>query len=462
MAKSQTTLRDEKRELTRRALIKWSVAAGAALGVSRSKIYDILEGTAGQGVAYAAAENPTTRMFSLIGGNGGAAWWQLFWPQVDVAEARDPRFAWHKVGMETRVAGTRNPLVIGPDTPWADLPAQKQVTCFLCGSNEAHTDNSTSNTTLNGNSIFAVVSALQAASPSVIPVVTIANARLGTAPGAPQDANVPAAAGLVDLFNSAASQATGLLANPSDAELYRAHYEAFIQLNRAANRSTTKTAYLTASGAAQFLGKNLSTRLAISQADLTRYGIGAGTRANVANVGRAMIVSVKAFALGLTNAVIAPFMRDDPHGAFDGGDVNSVPGQLKGVFDGFMKDLISTIDELTGKPLADDIVITMSGDTPKTCMSRPGWNDGTPGNTNNMYVYSSGHLFPGWFGSINRQGQVQGFGTDGRPAPYNGANTARLATAAIAYAAAKRDERAITNFANGLTIGGIFGNVKAD
>jgi hypothetical protein len=460
MAKSQSSLRDEKRELSRRSLIKWSVAAGAALGVSRTRIFDVLEGTAGPSVAYAAAENPTTRMYSLIGGNGGAAWWQLFWPQVDIAEARDPRYAWHRVGMETRVPGTRNPLVIGPDTPWADLPAQKQVTCFLCGSNEAHTQNSTSNTTLNGNSIFAVVSALQAASPSVIPVVTIAGARLGTAPGAPQDSNVPAAAGLVDLFNSAASR--GLLSEPADAELYRAHYEAFIQLNRAANRSTTRSAYLTASGAAEFLGKNLSTRLAITQADLTRYGIGAGTRNNVAAVGRSMIVSVKAFQLGLTNAVIAPFMLDDPHTAFDEGAVDTVPGQLKAVFDAFMKDLIATVDETTGKPLADDIVITMSGDTPKTCMSRPSWGDNTPGNTNNLYVYSSGHLFPGWFGSINRQGQVQGFGTDGRPAPYNGGNTARLATAAIAYAAAKRDERAITSFANGITVSGVFGNVKAD
>lgn len=35
MAKHPLSKREEKRELTRRALIKWSVAAGAALGVSR-------------------------------------------------------------------------------------------------------------------------------------------------------------------------------------------------------------------------------------------------------------------------------------------------------------------------------------------------------------------------------------------------------------------------------------------
>ena len=34
--------RDQEREVTRRALIKWSLAAGAALGVSRTRILDVL------------------------------------------------------------------------------------------------------------------------------------------------------------------------------------------------------------------------------------------------------------------------------------------------------------------------------------------------------------------------------------------------------------------------------------
>ena len=41
MAKSQTSKRDEEHELTRRALMKWSLAAGAALGaaVSRARLH---------------------------------------------------------------------------------------------------------------------------------------------------------------------------------------------------------------------------------------------------------------------------------------------------------------------------------------------------------------------------------------------------------------------------------------
>src|SRR5689334_24551713 len=98
MAKSPFSKRDEQRDISRRALIKWSVAAGAALGVSRSKVFDILERTSGKDTAYAAAENPTTRSVHIVAGNGGLAWFQLFWPQNDVAAANNTNFAWHKPG----------------------------------------------------------------------------------------------------------------------------------------------------------------------------------------------------------------------------------------------------------------------------------------------------------------------------------------------------------------------------
>jgi len=459
MAKTQTSQRDEKHELTRRALIKWSVAAGAALGVSRSKIYEILEGTAGKGVAYAAAEQATTRAVCLQAGNGGLAWFTQFWQQYDIVKARNATFSWNYPGQETDITGNKQPLAIGPATPWASLPAQRQVTCFLSGANETHNNIPMSNGTLNGNSIFAVISALQAAAPCTIPVVTIGGSKLGTAPGAAAESNVANADGIVGLFNSAASQMNGLLSKPTDAALYKAHFDAFIQLNRAANRPTTKAAYTTASSAAAFLGKNLSTQLQITQDDLTRYGITGNTRGNVTAIGRALIVTAKAFGLGLCNTVLMPAMNDDPHGAFDGGDVNTVPMQLKGIFDAFMTDCAKTTDP-DGTTLADDLVFTISGDTYKDPLSRPGWGDGTPNNTNVVYVYSSGHLEPGWFGGVDRAGKALGFGADGKPAPYNSANTAKFATAAIAYAVAKRDERAIANFANGVTIGGVFGKLK--
>lgn len=460
MAKSKSSQREEQRQLTRRALIKWSVATGAALGVSRSTVFDILEGTAGRDLAYAAADSVATRAIHLVAGNGGLAWFQLLWPQVEIAMAGSDTFAWHKPGQATLVQGTPRPLAIGPDTPWANLPASRQVTGFVCGQNETHTANPTSTVGLNGANIFSIATALQAGVPSVIPIVSIGDADVGTAPGGARPANVANADGIVGLFNSAASRAGGLLSQSSDAALYKAHYDAFIQLNRAADRSTTKAAYVTGQGAAQFLGTNLAAKLQITPADLTRYGIGGGTRNNVANIGRAFIVAVKAFKMGLTNSVVLPAMRDDPHGAFTSGDVNTIPGQLKGVFDGLMADLVATTDDVTLKSLADDTVITIHGDTTKNPLQRGGWPDGTPQNSNMVFVYSAGHLKSGWFGQVKANNTVEGFGANAAPATYNSANTARFAMASIAYAIAKRDERSIATFANGIGISDVFGHPK--
>jgi len=458
MAKNPFAKRDEHHELTRRALIKWSVAAGAALGVSRAKIFEILERAGGKDTAFAASENATTRSVHIVAGNGGLAWFTAFWPHNDIAAAV-PAGAAVKPG-GTLVTGTDNPLTVSVDAPWKTLPGGRQITAFLCGNNETHTRQPQSVVGLNGNNIFSVASALQSSSPSVIPIITIGDVDVGTAPGSARPANVGNGDGIVGLFNSAASRAGGLLSKTQDAALYKAHFDAFTQLNRAANRSTTKMAYTTASGAASFLGTNLSAKLQIVQADLDRYGINGNTRNNVAAIGRSLIVSVKAFKMGLTNSVVLPAMDDDPHGAWDGGDINTVPGQMQSVFNAFMTDLQNTVDDNTMKALGDDTVITVHGDTTKDPLNKGGWPDGSPMNTNTVYVYSAGHLKSGWFGSIDRNANVKGFDAQGKAATYNGANTAKYAMASIAYAIAKRDERAISNFANGLTISGVFGRPK--
>lgn len=464
MAKSQTSKRDEEHELTRRALMKWSLAAGAALGVSRGKVIEILEQTAGKGLAFAAAELPTCRSMHVFAGNGGLAWFTQLWPHVDIALANNANLSYNKPGQAKLAQGTKKPLAIGPDTPFATLSPQRQMTAFVNGNNETHQNNATSTATLGGNNIFAIVAALQANSPSVVPVITIGNVAYGTAPGAPQPTGVTAATGMVDLFNSAASRAGGLLSMSRDANLYKAHYDAFAQLNRASNRSTTKQSYVTASGAAQFLGTNLASKLAITPEDLTRYNITGNTRGNVAALGRAMIIGVKAYQMGLTNSILVPGPQDDPHGAFNGAvgsrDVDIVPGQLKGIFDAFMADLTSKVDQNTLRPLSDDFVITIHGDTTKSPTTPAGWPDGTPGGSNLTYVWGGGHLYGGFFGGVDRNGNVKGFDATGADATYNAANTAKFATASIAYAIAKRDDRLISQFANGIKISDVFGQPK--
>lgn len=464
MAKTETSQRDAEQELTRRALIKWSLAAGAALGVSKAGVFEILEKTAGKGIAAAASEMPTCRSVSLIGGNGGFAHFQLLFPHYDVALANNPNLSFQAPGTAQLMQGTNKPWVRHRDLPFANLPPQRQWTAMMAGSNETHTNTPNSMVSLGGNNIFGVVASLQQASTSVVPVITIGNVNYAAAAGSPQATAVTQATGMVDLFNSAASRMGGILANTNDANLYKAQYDAFAQLNRAANRSTTKTAYTTASGAAQFLGTNLRTKLEIQAADLTRYGVTGNTRGNVAAIARAFIITVKAFKMGLTNSVILPAMLDDPHGAFNGGvgnrDADIVPVQLKTVFDAFMADLIATKDDATLRALADDTVISINGDTPKSPTQPGGWPDGTPNGSNWMYLWGAGHLRTGWFGGIDRNGNARGYDANGNDAVYNAANTARFATATFAYAVAKRDDRLISQFANGIKIGGVFGNEK--
>ncbi len=463
MAKTPFSKRDDEHQLTRRALIKWSVAAGAALGVSRAKVIEILEKTGGKELAFAAAESATTRSVHIAAGNGGLSWFQLLWPQTDIADANDANLSYQHPGMATNLAGTDRPLRIGPDTPWQSLAPAMQMTGFVAGTSQAHTnDPQTSVATLNNNNIFAVATALQSSSPSVVPVISIGGLTLGTAPGSAPATAVSSAANIVNLFNSAASRAGGLLSNTSDATAYAVQYQAFAQLNRAANRSTTKIAYGTAIGAAGLLGTNLAAQLQILPADLTRYGITGNTQSNVTAIANALIIAVKAFKMGLTNAMLIPAMQDDPHGAFADGRVMTVPASMKLMFDAFMTDLQNTTDSVTGQTLSDDTVITVSGDTPKDATSHAGgnWGDGTPNGSNLIFVYGAGNLKTGWFGGISRTGTVTGYDAAGNAATYNSANTAKYALSSIAYAIAKRDDRATSTFTNGTQVSGIFGVPK--
>jgi hypothetical protein len=463
MAKTPFAKRDEERDVTRRALIKWTVAAGAALGVSRSKIIEILEKTAGKETAFAAAENASTRSVHICAGNGGLSWFTLLFPQPDIAASGDPNQSYHKPGMGSLLAGTDRPYWVGPDTPWASLSPSSQFTGFVAGRSNAHTnDPQTSVSVLNNNNIFAFATALQSSTAAVVPVVAINGLTIGTAPGAAAATAVGDATQIVNLFNSAASRAGGLLSKSQDATTYAVQYAAFAQLNKAAARSTQKVSYGTAVGAAGLLGTNLAAKLQIQSADLTRYGVGTGTQNNVKAIANALIVAVKAFKMGLTNSIVMPAMNDDPHGAFADGRINTIPAQLKGILDAFMTDLKSTTDDVTNKVLADDTVITITGDTPKDSNSHAGgnWGDGTPGGSNLVFCYSAGHLKTGWFGSISRTGTVTGFDAAANNATFNANDTAKYALASVAYAIAKGDERAISPFANGIAISGIFGKPK--
>ena len=446
---------ERNRELGRRALIQGGLAAGAALGVGPVRIMEIFERTAGPRVAEAAAAMPMKRSVHLRAGIGGLAWYTLLWPHNDIAAtaANNPTTTWPFTAAQTRVVqGTGGALTLGPNTPFAAAAPERQMTAFMAGANEAHTANPSSIVrSLSGNSMFAIAAVLQADNPTVIPVITVDDVDFGTAPGAPRAAVVPSGRDIVGLFNSAASRAGGLLDKlryAGHADLYRAHFETLAQLNRAAGRSTTRDSYATARSAARFVGTNLAAQLAITPADETAYGIDGTMRSDVAEIARTLIVAAKAFQLRLTSSVILPALRDDPHTAFqDLPSLMATTASLRGVLDAFLADLTQRTDAVSGQSLADSIVITIEGDTPKDPLVRTNWGDNTYQNSNWLYVYGGGMLKTGWFGGIDRNAQVRGFDpTTGAPAPYDGDLQAQAVVAAVAYAITNGSIRRVQDF----------------
>jgi hypothetical protein len=459
MAKHPISKRDDEHEVTRRALIKWTLAAGAALGVGRAKIAEILEKTAGKETAFAATTSTSARSLHLVAGNGGLSWFQLMWPQTAIADSGNANFSYHLPGKTFNVAGTDNPLRLGPDSPWQTLPPTMQMTGFVCGASRAHTRDANTTGDIGGINLYSIASALQSSTSSVVPLVAVGGLAATGATGGAAVTPVNAPTDIVNLFNSAASRAGGLLAKSQDASWYGVQYASFAQLNRAAATSVQMGSYATASSAANLLGTNLAAQLTITADDTMRYGL-TGARPTVQTIGQGLIIAVKAFKLGLTNSIVMPAFDDDPHGAFAQLDTVVVAPQLKVVLDAFMNDLQNTTDDVTQQLLSDDTVITVNGDTPKDITHNAGnWDDGTAGGANLLMIYSAGALKTGWFGSMNTDGSATGYDASANPTTYSSTATAKFATASAAFAIAKRDERAISAFANGTTIGGIFGNL---
>jgi hypothetical protein len=463
--------RDHEREIGRRALIKWSLAAGAALGVGRSRICSILERTAGRSVAEAAANQHNKRSIHIRAGTGGLAWFQLMWPHNDIAAALNPAFAWHRPAGQQVIQGTGGMLTVAADTPFQSLPPAKQVTAMMAGINQQHTDNPDSIVrSVNGGSLFAIASVLQADTPSVVPVITIGNLDFGSAPGAPSASNALTSDDVVGLFNSAASRAGGLLATGGHADLYRAQYATLAELNRASGLSTTRDAYHTSRSASKFLGTNLAKELQFRVGtDDVNYGLtgsvfasisnnpqdtGGGKQDQLTNFARGLAVAAKAFEMGLASSVVLPSIRDDPHGAFGGGgnltsESVAVLATLKTILDAFMADLGGRTDSVTGERLSDGTIITIEGDTPKTPLVNNTWPDDTPQNSNWMFVLGGGSLKTGWFGGIDRNQTVTGFNpATGNPKAPDATLQAQAAVAATAYAITRGDRRRVGDFTN--------------
>jgi len=441
----------------RRNFLRWTTAMGAVLALDRAKVLDVIADSAGTAMADDACA-ATNRSVHLVAGNGGFAWFQLLWPHTEIAKSNNNAYAFHAFGQTTDATDTDKPFVYAPESPWQAMDKRRRITGFMAGTNQTHTATPGSAATLgNGVSMLAAAAAIQRTTPSLLPVIAITPLNFGAAPGAPQVATVGDAEGMVELFNSAASRVT--LAVEEDAALFEAYYKAFVGLNAAAGRPTWAHQLRVGKTSANFLGKNLAAQLAPTADDLTRYDIGAGTPTRISQIGRAFITTARAFKLGLTQSVMLPVMRDDPHGAFnDMNNLRNTVAHLGKLFNEFINDLDAIPDPVcTSRSLGDNIVMTVHGDTPKNPRARGGWPDGTPNNSNWLYVMGNGHLKTGWFGGVRNDGSTDGFDpTTGANVPNQQSNaTSAAAGAAVAFAVAKGDMRRVQDFYNGPSIAGI-------
>jgi len=141
--------------------------------------------------------------------------------------------------------------------------------------------------------------------------------------------------------------------------------------------------------------------------------------------------------------LIVPAYLDDPHGAWANGNAAAAAraDELLAILDAFETDLANTMETTCGhfnKPisLADNTVIAIIGDTYKNPFNRTGWGDGTPANSNLLFLRSNGFITPGWFGRIDSETAITNFDPrDGTLSPIMGTGVDPAATAAANAAA---------------------------
>jgi len=472
----------------RRNFLRLMGAAGAGFALERSRLLNYLLDQGGSALADEASCAETNRSVHIVCGGGNYAWMQLLWPLVDVANAQNPNFAYHgfqpdpnpspnnNVGFEVPAMGLNRPFFYGPEAPWADFVNQtvsRPMTAFLGGIPFVHDRIPFRSIMIDGDitsgtSMLGAVSAIQRATVSLLPVIGVAPAQLGSAAGAPSMAAVPSAEGMVELFNSAASKA--ILAAPEDKALFETYYKAILGLREAAGRPTWARQLDTTKTAANLLGRNLADQLRPQDADLAFYGVpelmqaavtgGTAGQSRLANLARTLITAKKAMALGLTNSVIIglpPETGDaggftDPHGAFSNMATLRTTVKYIGRFlDRFYADLAMADDPAcTSKKLDQTVILTVHGDHPHSPLDRNAWPDATPGNANWIYVLGNGYLKTGWFGHGKTDNTATGVDpTTGQDAPFEQASHMHSACAAVTYAVAKGDMKKVEEFYKG-------------
>jgi hypothetical protein len=456
---------------SRRSFLRWAGAAAAAVALDRSRLLDFLSGAGGTALADDMACRTTNRSLHLVGGMGSFAWFQLLWPHLDVVYANNPAFAYHEEPDNTLFYTGDKPFAYAPEAPWivGGIPA-RPMSAFMAGFNQSHTNKPSLG--LGNGDLFPTLAAIQRETPCFLPVVGVDPVGYNTqVAGAPPATVVQDSAGLIGLFDSAASQLT--LKSPENRHLYEKYYESILRLREGSARPTwTRETELTKK-AVHLLGSNLAEQLTPSPGDLAAYGLSPlppeleidPGKDSFLEIGRRLIVTARAFKLGLANSVILPLCGtaveptalQDPHTAFDDlPRLRAVLAFLGKLLDTFYADLAAASDPTCpGKGIDRSVILTVHGDTPKDPLNRVDWPDGTPGGCNWLYVMGAGYLATGWFGGVKTNGTFDGFDPEtGQDIP-GPSGTAWAASAAVVYAVARGNMNKVREYYQGPDITGL-------
>lgn len=453
---------------SRRDFIRGVLSASAALGLGPTRALEVLDQMGGSALASEGCSK-VCRVVNLIGGNGGLAWFTLLWPAPRSITEFRPSFSYDDPMRAVRVAGIpdgRQLFVrrfdMGRPPLWENLGERKRVSCLMTGRNVGHENapvrDGNSNTLRGGVGgpvqIFAAAAATQAPLQALVPVIGIRfnneNMPYGRAPGAPPpQASVPSATEMIGLFSSAASRLADRLGNVRNQRLFDQYYKAFLSLAKTADRATYQRAYADSRVAVQLVAQNLGSRLAVDRAKLQAWCGPAIVDDKVVAMAEALMVTANAFKLGLTAQVTFPVFMDDPHPAFT--DLT----RTARIADGTARVLQAFLDELSmekeptcpSRSLADNLVITISGDLPKNPFIRDNWPDSTPGAANWIYVMSNGYIKPGWHGDVTPNSKTLFDPRTGALDPAQPEeNATNAALAAVLYAVVQGDDRRVRDF----------------
>ena len=513
-------LRDDRR----RTFLKMCTVAAAAIGIERSKLLNFLADEGGYGLAEAAGST-YGRSLLVPAPNGSQAWFQELWPVADVgfkacqnanvsglssnfggfsSYLYTSQYGYNPIngyrGTYTWGKGNTMPLLpngvkgwsggdrsffYGPDAPWFDhitgIP-KYPVTAFMSGKDETHTEFPISQVALSGNSSMqaALASLGAVGSSAIVPVLGIDPVKYGRAPGAPEVATVPSSAGMIDLFNSAASQFS--LASKADQELFEVYYKALAGLRKSSARSSWAPQMQITKNAARIIGLNFASQLTPTSQDLIDFGIQemidglsanssymtSAQRKGIEEFGRTLIVVAKAFTLGLSKTAIVALSPGptsdttftDPHVTFDNMTLmnqgRNTTKHLGKVLNGFYNYLSQQVDpESPTEKLDQTTTFVAYGDTPHTPLVGSTWPDATPDACNWTYVMDpKANIKNGWFGHCyaNKMSGKNAVGFN----PLTGADDptktsdqmSSFASTSTVYAAAKGDNNKTAEYGN--------------